>query len=56
MRGMLRLALAGAAALTLVTGFAQAEGLKEAKDVRIAFVVHGSPSQSILVRGQARCR
>ena len=44
MRGMFELALAGAAALTLAMGIAQAEGLKEAKDVRIAFVVHGSPS------------
>ena len=54
MKGILRLALAAAAALTLVTGIAQAEGLKKAKDVRITFVVHGSPSDgywSVVKRG-----
>jgi simple sugar transport system substrate-binding protein len=54
MKVILRLALAAAAALTLGTGIVQAEGLKKAKDVRIAFVVHGWPSDgywSVVKRG-----
>jgi simple sugar transport system substrate-binding protein len=46
MKAMLRLALAAAAALVVVTGIAQSEGLKKPKDVRITFVVHGSPSDA----------
>jgi simple sugar transport system substrate-binding protein len=54
MKVILRLALAAAAALTLGTRLAQAEGLKKAEDVRIAFVVHGWPSDgywSVVKRG-----
>jgi simple sugar transport system substrate-binding protein len=53
MKIMIRLALAALLSAGLF-GLSQAAGLKEAKDVRITFVVHGSPSDaywSVVKRG-----
>jgi simple sugar transport system substrate-binding protein len=54
MKGLLKLALGALLAAGLTTGFAEAQGLKSPKDVRIAFVVHGSASDpywSVVKRG-----
>ena len=54
MKNIVKLALGGLLSLGLLAGAAHAQGLKEAKDVRIAFVVHGSASDpywSVVKRG-----
>ena len=54
MKLLAKLALAALVSASFFTGAAQAANLKEAKDVRIAFVVHGSASDpywSVVKRG-----
>ena len=54
MKLLAKLALAALVSASFVTGGALAANLKEAKDVRIAFVVHGSASDpywSVVKRG-----
>ena len=54
MKLLAKLAVAALVSASFVTGGAQAANLKEAKDVRIAFVVHGSASDpywSVVKRG-----
>ncbi len=54
MKLLAKLALAALVSASFFTGAAQAANLKEAKDVRIMFVVHGSPADpywSVVKRG-----
>jgi simple sugar transport system substrate-binding protein len=54
MRTLMKALLGAAAAAGLVAGVASAEGLKDAKDVHVTFVVHGSASDpywSVVKRG-----
>lgn len=54
MKTLLKLALGALVSASVLTGLAHAAGLKEAKDVRITFVVHGSASDpywSVVKRG-----
>lgn len=54
MKTLAKIALAGLVSAGMLTGAALAANLKEAKDVRIAFVVHGSASDpywSVVKRG-----
>ena len=54
MKTVLKLALGALVSMSMLAGVAQAAGLKDPKDVRITFVVHGSASDpywSVVKRG-----
>lgn len=54
MKALLKIGLGALLSASLLTGFVQAAGLKDAKDVHISFVVHGSASDpywSVVKRG-----
>ena len=54
MKTVLKLALGALVSMSMLAGVAQAAGLKDPKDVRVTFVVHGSASDpywSVVKRG-----